>query len=251
MICIPAVPQILSDFHVSDGTYSTLLVSIWEIGEGLGPLIIGPLSEERYGRLRVYHIANALFVLCSIANALSQNIGMVVTWRLMSGLTVASITIGPGIVSDMFVQEERGVAVAALETGSLIAPLIAPVIGSYLAEKAGWRWTFWLVAIAAGIVALISFLTMKESNRHMLSRQQGGEIIKPMQNEQKKSELLTLSLLRPLKLLVLSPILLTTSLYTAVVYGYFYLIVTTMTEAFESVYKFSDGNIGLIYLASG
>lgn len=60
-----------------------------------------------------------------------------------------------------------------------------------------------------------------------------------------------LAIIRPLKLLFLSPIVLALSTFMAVVYGYLYLLFTTITEVFESTYHFSSGAVGLTYLGIG
>lgn len=52
-------------------------------------------------------------------------------------------------------------------------------------------------------------------------------------------------------MLFLSPIVFLLSLYTAVIYGYLYLLFTTMTDVFESQYNFSQGSVGLAYLGVG
>ena len=54
-----------------------------------------------------------------------------------------------------------------------------------------------------------------------------------------------------MKLLVLSPIVLALSTYMAVVYGYLYLLFTTITEVYEGQYHFSQGTVGLTYLGIG
>lgn len=59
------------------------------------------------------------------------------------------------------------------------------------------------------------------------------------------------SIVRPTKMLFLSPIVLLLSLYTAVIYGYLYLLFTTMTDVFETQYNFSQGSVGLAYLGVG
>jgi hypothetical protein len=51
-------------------------------------------------------------------------------------------------------------------------------------------------------------------------------------------------------MLILSPIVLLTSLYIGVVYGYFYLLFTTFTLVFEDNYGFSSGSVGLTYVVS-
>lgn len=52
-------------------------------------------------------------------------------------------------------------------------------------------------------------------------------------------------------MLFLSPIVFLLSLYVAVVYGYLYLLFTTLTPVFEKQYGFSQGSVGLSYLGIG
>lgn len=59
------------------------------------------------------------------------------------------------------------------------------------------------------------------------------------------------AIIRPLKMLSLSPIVLSLSLYTAVVYGYLYLMFVTFPTVFEGTYGFSSTSVGLTYLGVG
>ena len=59
------------------------------------------------------------------------------------------------------------------------------------------------------------------------------------------------AIIRPTKMLFLSPIVATLSVYMAIVYGYLYLLFTTLTLVFERDYGFSQGTVGLTYLGIG
>ncbi len=59
------------------------------------------------------------------------------------------------------------------------------------------------------------------------------------------------SIVRPAKLLFMSPIVLFLSLFVGVVYGYLYLLFTTFTTVFEDTYDFSTGSVGLTFLGLG
>lgn len=59
------------------------------------------------------------------------------------------------------------------------------------------------------------------------------------------------AIIRPTKMLLFSPIVLTLSVYMAVVYGYLYLLFTTLTLVFEKGYGFSSGTVGLAFLGIG
>lgn len=59
------------------------------------------------------------------------------------------------------------------------------------------------------------------------------------------------SIVRPTKMLFLSPIVFLLSLYVGVIYGYLYLLFTTISQVFEGQYGFSQGSVGLSYLGIG
>jgi MFS family permease len=65
------------------------------------------------------------------------------------------------------------------------------------------------------------------------------------------ADLIRHSLLRPLKILFLSPIVIAFSLYLAIVYGYIYLLFTTITPMYTKVYGWNTGVTGLAYLGMG
>jgi len=64
-------------------------------------------------------------------------------------------------------------------------------------------------------------------------------------------DLFWFSIARPCKMLFRSPIVFLLSLYMGIVYGYLYLLFTTLTEVFEGQYGFSQGSVGLTFLGIG
>jgi hypothetical protein len=53
------------------------------------------------------------------------------------------------------------------------------------------------------------------------------------------------------KMLIFSPIVLSVSVYMGLMYSYFYLLITTLTPTFETVYHFKPNVVGLSYLGLG
>lgn len=256
----PGVPLIMRNFNTTDATLGSFVVSIYILGYALGPLVIAPMSEV-YGRLPVYHICNILFVIFTMACALSPNMGGLLAFRLFAGLAGSCpITIGGGTVADLFSQEERGSAMALFALGPLFGPVIGPVAGGYLSEAAGWRWIFWLLTIASGVTTSAAFFLMRETFEPILLERRAAALRKETGNPDLKSKLAPTitprqhfirSIVRPTKMLFLSPTILIFSIYMAIVYGYMYLLFTTLTLVFESVYHFSQGAIGLTFLGIG
>lgn len=64
-------------------------------------------------------------------------------------------------------------------------------------------------------------------------------------------EMLVNAIMRPLKLLVLSPIVLLISLYSGIMFGLIFLLFTTFPDVFRGKYGFSAGTSGLVYLGLG
>lgn len=259
LMCAPATPQVLAEFHSTSQLESTILVSIWELGEVFGPLIAGPLSE-RYGRLPVYHTTIILFIIFSIAAAKSKNINMLIAFRFLLGLTVASTTLNPCIVGDMFVKENRGRALAIMGMTPFIAPVLGPTVGGFISEALGWRWTFWLTAIITGAFQVCFLATYRESYKVTILERKARYLRKETGNEFLRSHYdtgvspsrsLGQSMLRPVKMLFTSPVVLLVSICGAFAISYTYIIITSITGIFEDIYGFSTQLVGLSYLGLG
>ncbi|KAJ5890477.1 uncharacterized protein N7473_006705 [Penicillium subrubescens] len=138
MTIVPTAPQILQEFHSDSKIDQTLLVTIWELREGVGPFFIAPLSE-RFGRLPVFHIRNLLALCCLVASALSVNISMLIAFRFSTGCFLSILTLRPAIVGDLFQMEQTGRSIALVIGTQMIADFISPIAGAYIAQSLGWR----------------------------------------------------------------------------------------------------------------
>ncbi|KAJ5721762.1 MFS multidrug transporter [Penicillium malachiteum] len=259
IIAAPVSPSILTHFHSDNSLYRTLIVSIWELGEIIAPLIWGPLSEQ-YGRRWVLHVANFLFVAFLVGTSLSTNIQMIIAFRFLSGAATAASPIGPGIVKDLFAEEQRGRAMSIMSLTGALGPVIGPIIGSYLGQRAGWRWAFWLPTIVSGALSLLLFAFYKETYKVTILKRKARELAESTGNPQIRSKYeienenettsqrLFRTAIRPLRLLFRFPLLSLITLYISVVYGFTYLVMTTIAPVFQNSYGFSEGASGLSFL---
>ncbi|KAL2044547.1 hypothetical protein ABVK25_012400 [Lepraria finkii] len=81
----PGVQLIMRDFHSTNQTIGSFVVSIYVLGYAVGPLFIAPMSEV-YGRLVMYHICNVMFTIWTLACALAPNMGSLLAFRLFAGI---------------------------------------------------------------------------------------------------------------------------------------------------------------------
>lgn len=91
--------------------------------------------------MQILDITTALFAIWQLACALAPDINCLLIFRFFAGLSgSACLSIGGGVVSDLFESRERGTATAIFALGPLLGPVIGPVAGGFLSQNAGWRW---------------------------------------------------------------------------------------------------------------
>ncbi|KAI0975118.1 cycloheximide resistance protein [Xylaria arbuscula] len=259
-IFAPGVPLVLEEFHSTSPQIATFVVSVYLIGFAAGPVLLAPLSEI-YGRVPVYHVCNVGFVAFSVACALAPTLNALIGFRFLAGLFgVAPVTNGGGTIADMVAQKHRGTVLSLYSIGPLLGPIIGPIAGGFLSNAKGWRWNFWLLAIISGFITIVMLIVMKESFGPIILNRKTERLRKETGNELLRSKLdiglspsdfFKRSAIRPLKMLIKSPLVFIMALYTALTYGYLYLQFTTMTEVFQGQYGFSTQLVGLSFLGLG
>jgi multidrug resistance protein len=250
----------MEEFQTDSLELASFVVSVYILGFAFGPLVMAPLSEL-YGRVMVYHGCNIGFIAFVIGCALAPNLNALIAFRFLSGIFGSNpVTIGGGSIADMIPQERRAAAMAGFSIGPLLGPIVGPVAGGFLAQSKGWRWNFWLLAILGGFFAIVMALTMKETYAPVLLQRKVNRLKKETGNNALRSKLdIGLSpaeyfkrgIVRPLKMIAFSPIVIIMSIYVAITYGYLYLMFTSMTEVFEQYYGFSTSIVGLSYIGLG
>ncbi|PSR82796.1 bicyclomycin resistance protein [Coniella lustricola] len=259
-IFAPGVPQLMQDFGSDSSELAAFVVSVYILGFAFGPLFIAPMSEI-YGRNPVYHVCNICFTVFLIACALAPTLNALIAFRFLSGMFGSCpLTNGGGSIADMIRQEKRAAAMAAFSIGPLLGPIIGPVAGGFLAAAKGWRWVFWVLVIIAGFATILMLVCMRETYAPVILERKTNRLRKETGNEMLRSKLdvglspsdyFKRGIIRPFKMLLLSPVVTVVALYMAVVYGYLYLMFTSMTEVFEGYYGFSTQDAGLAYLGLG
>ncbi|KAH8653888.1 major facilitator superfamily domain-containing protein [Xylariales sp. PMI_506] len=256
----PGAESLVSEFGITSDTIATLAVTIPSLGSGLGPLVLAPLSEIS-GRVPIYWGSSTLYLACTVGCARSTNAPMFLIFRCLSGSCMASFqTCGGGTIADLLSKEERGVAMAAFTAGPLLGPVLGPIIGGVVTESLGWRWTFYLILVFAGVITAIAMATMRETNATILLHKKAARLRKETGNSDlrpagwkptPKFQLVERTLIKPLRMLFLSPIVMLIGLYMALVFGMTYLLFATFPSVFEGIYHWSIGISGLSYLGLG
>ena len=133
----------------------------------IGGILFGSLSD-RYGR----RIALLLSILLMGSSAALSGLAFgpfdFCLYRLLLGMSLGGQwAISMTLVSEIWAAQERGKAVAMVQTSFPIGYLYASLLAFLVAEKFNWRILLMLGALPAAFAAPLAYLTIKESRLWM------------------------------------------------------------------------------------
>ncbi|PNS17712.1 hypothetical protein CAC42_3107 [Sphaceloma murrayae] len=256
----PAVPQLLAEFGVDSRLLSQFVVSVYVFGFAIGPLIVSPMSEV-YGRYPVYLAGYVGFIGFTIGCGLATNMTMLIIFRFFAGcFGVTPVAIGGGTIADLFPKEQRGKHMGLWALGPMLGPIVGPVGGGYLAAALGWRWIFWVIVMATGLLAMISVIFTSETFAPVLLARKTARLRtltsnhslrSKMDNGLSASSVFWRAVQRPTYMFFRSPIVAAMSIYVSFVYGILYILFTTFTFVFVETYGWTPEKSGLVYIGLG
>jgi multidrug resistance protein len=263
-IIAPAISIFSAEFGNTNSTLAAMPVSIFLLGFAVGPLYFAPMSEI-HGRAIIMVAAGAFFCVWQIGCALAPSLNALIVFRFLAGIGGSvPLTLGGGIIADLFPVEERGFAISIWTIGPTIGPSIAPLVGAFIAGSIGWRWAIWIVFIPATLAIVLMAFLFPETNHRVLIDRKVRKLRKELGRtdlhscyETEESRKLTSGailrrgLLRPLKMLFLIPIITTISFYISFVYGTIYLMYNNVPTVFQGIYGWSTGVSGLAFISLG
>jgi EmrB/QacA subfamily drug resistance transporter len=117
-------------------------------------LLTGAALGDRFGRRRMFAAGIFLFVLASVACALSGSVEWLIAARSVQGAGAALVMpLAMAIVSGAFAREERARALGIFSGVTGFALIVGPAIGGFITESFGWRWIFW-INLPIGLIAI-------------------------------------------------------------------------------------------------
>ncbi|KAH8805493.1 major facilitator superfamily domain-containing protein [Xylogone sp. PMI_703] len=253
-----ASADIMAHFHSTNESLGAFVTTVFLLGYTFGPIVIAPLSEM-YGRAILYKVCMFFFIIFNVACAVANSLGSLIVYRLLAGIMGSCpVTLGAGSIADMIPAEKRASTMAAYIIGVILGPSIGPICGGYLSPAAGWRWEFWLMAIASGVMTIpvmvinetYSYVILERKTKRLRRERGNPDLRSALDTGKTPGQLFAFSIMRPLKMLI-SPIIFILSLYAAVVYSYLYLCFTTFPGVFGTKYGFGTGASGLVTLGYG
>ena len=160
----PAFPQLAQRLHVDEVAVQQT-VSVYLLFYGLMSLAHGPLSDA-WGRKRVILGGLVVFVAASIGCALSTDLGTLLAFRALQGLSAGvGMIVGRAVIRDLYHGHDAQRLMSQVSMIFGIAPAIAPIIGGWiLLSGAGWPLIFWFLVVFSLLLLLATARYLPETH---------------------------------------------------------------------------------------
>lgn len=148
-----ALPAISRDLNESPLEMQLAIISY-----ALSVALFIPLSgwlADKYGTLKIFRIAVSIFVIGSVACAISNTLDTLVLARVLQGFGGALMMPVARLAIIRTVPKQHLLSVWNLMAMSgLLGPILGPILGGWLVTYATWHWIF-LINIPIGIIGVL------------------------------------------------------------------------------------------------
>jgi DHA2 family multidrug resistance protein len=133
---------------------------------------------QRLGRKTFFVICLGAFTVSSVLCAYAWNLQAMLLFRIVQGLGGGGmVPVAQSILADAFPPEKRGQGFALFGVAVVVAPVVGPTLGGWLADNYSWRWAFLINApvglITMGLIALVLREPAAAAAQRRRERQQG------------------------------------------------------------------------------
>ncbi len=136
-------------------------------------LTASPFLARRLGRKTFFLLCLALFSISSILCAQAWNLNSLLLFRILQGLAGGGmVPVSQSILAASFPPAKRGQAFALFGVAVVVAPVVGPALGGWLADNWSWRWGFLINGpVGLATIALIAaLLPADEPNEERAAR---------------------------------------------------------------------------------
>lgn len=169
---IPAIPDLIRDFHVSYSMSSWILTAYLVSGAVMTP-IAGKLSDI-YGRKKILLSIMVIYAIGVCLAGFATNISSMIVARAIQGIGMSMFPIAFGIVREKFPREKISIGQGIITSMFASGAVIGLAVGGIIIEDYGWRTTFFTIIPVVIILLLIirRFIFVNDEDNLVLQQQE-------------------------------------------------------------------------------
>ncbi|ENM3767686.1 MFS transporter [Vibrio cholerae] len=162
-IYLPSLPLISRDLQV-DQASAQMLVTLFLLGFGGSQLFYGALSDA-VGRRPTFLLGQGIYLLGTVLCVMmSDHFQALEFGRLLQGLGAGSASVlGRSVLRDSYDGFHLTKALSYLSITASIMPIIAPVLGGWLAYHLSWQSVFIFVLLYIGAIFTLGLMILPET----------------------------------------------------------------------------------------
>ena len=168
---IPAIPDLIKDFHISYSMSSWILTAYLISGAVMTP-IAGKLSDI-YGRKKILLIIMVIYAVGVSLSGFAANIYFMLTARAIQGIGISMFPIAFSIVRDQFPREKISIGQGVITSMFASGAVIGLTVGGIIVQNYGWRATFFtIIPIAIALLLIIRrFINVNDGEQQQRQKQ--------------------------------------------------------------------------------
>src|SRR6266498_528897 len=151
---LPAIPDIIRDFHINYSTSSWILTAYLIAGAVMTP-IAGKLSDI-YGRKKILLIIMVIYTVGVSMAGFAPNIYFMIFARAVQGIGMSMFPIAFSTIRDQFPRSKISIGQGVITSMFASGAVIGLTVGGFIVENYGWQSTFLtIIPIAIALLLII------------------------------------------------------------------------------------------------
>jgi DHA2 family multidrug resistance protein len=175
-----ALPYIAGGLGVSEDEASWVVTTYLVANAVI--LTASPFLARLLGRKTFFLISLAIFTASSLLCGSAGSLDQLLLFRILQGIGGGGmVPVAQSILADSFPPEKRGQAFAVFGVAVVVAPVVGPTLGGWLADNMSWRWCFFINGpVGLATIALIAMIVRDPDTavrERIRARQEGFDLI--------------------------------------------------------------------------
>lgn len=141
---------------------STWVITSYLVSNAIVIPMAGWLSRL-FGRKNYLIFSISLFTFSSLLCGVAWSLTSLIFFRIFQGIGGGGLQpLSQSILLEIFPKEKYGTAMAIYGMGIIMAPILGPIMGGWIADNLSWRWIYYINLPVGMLSILLTYITIED-----------------------------------------------------------------------------------------